>query len=115
MSEREEEFRKTIREVFPEHITIDEKRYQLHVSMLAVGAYCIDYPEVDRHGMHHWASPLVRTQCDAALECADRAMKQLKAAIEKDSEARMTKKIINKLTTEEYALIKKHILSTEPI
>jgi len=116
MSEREEEFRKTIREVFPGHIIIDEKRYQLHVGMLAVGAYCIDYAEVDRHGMLHWDSPLlVRTQCDDALECADKAMKQLKAAIEKDSETRMTKKILNKLTAEEYALIKKHVLATEKI
>ena len=108
MSDREEEFRKNVKELFPDEIIIDEKRYGLNCHMLAVGAHCIDYAIVDRQGIFNWNDTLIRTQCDTSQECINKAWNLLKLAIEKDSKQRMTQKLLRKLTSEETQLLKDH-------
>lgn len=106
MSDREEEFKKTVEALFPDDIIIDDKRYQRHAHMLAVGAHCIDYALVDRQGVFDWSQPLLRTQKDTARECIDAAWSQLKKVIEDDAKKRLTKKLLQKLTSEEVSWIK---------
>jgi len=109
MSDREEEFKKTVEALFPNDIIIDDKRYQRHANMLMVGAHCIDYAVVDRHGTFDWTQTLIRTQKDTARECIDAAWSQLKKVIEDDTKKRLTKKLLQRLTSEEIGWIKDYL------
>lgn len=113
MSDREKTFRKTVSEIFPDEIIIDDKRYGLSCHMLAVGAHCIDYAEKDRSGVFNWDEPLVRTLCDTDQECINEAWSLLKTAIEQDVKKRMTQKLLRKLTQEEYDWLRDHVLEKE--
>jgi hypothetical protein len=106
MSDREQEFKKTVESLFPNDIMIDSKRYQIHANMLMVGAHCIAYAVVDRYGTFDWSKPLFQTQKDTARECIDAAWSQLKKAIESDTKKRLTNKLLQKLTSEEVSWIK---------
>jgi hypothetical protein len=110
MSDREEKFRKTVSEIFPDEIIINDKRYGLNCHMLAVGAHCIDYAIKDRHGAFNWDDPLVRSQCDTDQECINKAWGLLKTAIEKDTKKRMTQKLLRKLSEEECEWLKEHFM-----